>query len=176
MHVVRGCIFMTDGARQRYPEGRAPQSRADLTSASRATFRCGRAPSSRLLHLTAASLPLPGTSSAIESAGSRRRIETRIYGETSTQPDSAGPGVRQKETIVHQRGGQQGVALAVAARARAWVSRGQLGLEPAAWNIDLIVCCRTNWHRHTSCWSRTSGGQLTETEKGRWNQPNRLRR
>ena len=96
--------------------------------------------------------------------------------KTSAQPDSAGPGVRHKERIVHQRGGQPGVALAVAARARAWVSRGQLGREPAAWSIDLIVCCRTNWHRHTSCWCRTNGGQLAESERIRWNQPNRLRR
>ena len=167
---------MTDAARQRYPEGRAPQSRADLASSSRATLTCGRTPGSRLLHLAAPSLPLPRTSSATESAGSTRRIETGIYGKASTQPDPAGPGVRHKETTVHQRGGQPGVALAVAARARAWVSRGQLGREPAAWSIDLIVCCRTNWHRHTSCWCLTSGGQLAESEKGLLNQQNRLRR
>ena len=81
-----------------------------------------------------------------------------------------------KETFVHQRGGQPGVARAVAARARAWVSRRQLGREPAAWNIDLIVCCRTNLHRHTSCWCRTNGGQLSESEKGLLNPRNRLRR
>ena len=167
---------MTDAARQRYPESRAPQSRADLTSASRATLRCGRTSGSRLLHLAAPSLPVPRTSSEIDGAGTPRRIETGIYGETSTQPDSAGPGVRHQETIVHQRGGQPGVALAVAARAKAWVSRGQLGREPAAWSIDLIVCCRTNWRRHTSCWCRSNGGQLAESEKGRWSQPNRLRR
>jgi hypothetical protein len=56
------------------------------------------------------------------------------------------------------------------------VSRGQLGHEPAAWNIDLIVCCRTNLHRHTSCWCRTNGGQLSESEKGLLNPRNRLRR
>jgi hypothetical protein len=176
MHVVRGCIFMTDAARQRYPEGRAPQSRAYLTSARRATLRCGRTLGTGLLHLATPGLPLPQTSSATESAGSTRRIETGIHGETSTQPDSTGAGVRHKETIVHQRGGRQGVARAVAARARAWVSRGQLGREPAAWNIDLIVCCRTNWHRHTNYWCRTYGGQLAESEKGLLNPRSRLRR
>src|ERR1043165_9028643 len=51
-----------------------------------------------------------------------------------TVPDSAGPGVRLQEEVVHQRGGQPGVARAVAARARAWVSRGQLGRVPVVWN------------------------------------------
>src|SRR4030095_7799299 len=139
MHVVKGCIFMTNAARQRYPEGRAPQSRADLTSASRATLRCRRTPRSRLLHLATPSLPLPRTSTAPKSAGSTRRIEAGIYSQTSTQPDSAGSGVRHPKTIVHQRGGQPGVALAVAARARAWVRRRRLGREPVAWSIDLIV-------------------------------------
>ena len=167
---------MTDAARQRYPESRAHQSRVDFTSAGRATLRCSRTPRSRLLHLAAPSLPLPRTSSAPESAGFTRRIEAGIYGETSAQPDSAGPSVRNKERVVHQRGGQPGIALAVAARARAWVSRGQLGRVPAAWSIDLLVCCRTNWHRHTSCWCRTNGGQLAESEKGLLNRRDQLRR
>ena len=175
MSVARGCIFMADAARQRYPKGRASQSRAELTSARRATLRCGRTLGSRLLHLAAPSLPLPRASSAIEITGSTRRIENSIYGQTSTQPDPAGPGVRHEETIVHQRGGQPGVALAVAARARAWVSRSQLGRVPVAWSIDLIVCRRTNWHKHTSCWCRTNGGQSASV-KGRLTQPNRLRR
>jgi hypothetical protein len=176
MSVVTGCIFMTDAARQQCPESRAPQSRADLTSASRATLRCGRTPGTGLLHLATPSLPLPQTSSETERAGSTRRIETSIHSETSTQPDSAGPGVRHKETIVHQRGCQPGVARAVAARARAWVSRGQLGREPVAWNIDLIVCCRTDWRRHTSCWCRTNGDQRAESERVCLNPRNRLRR
>jgi hypothetical protein len=167
---------MTSAARQRYPKSRAPQSLPGLASPSRATLRCGRTPGAGLLHLATSSLPLPQTSSATESAGSTRRIQTSIYSQASTQPDSAGPGVRHQEAIIHQRGRQPGVARAVAARARAWVSRGQLGREPANWNTDLIVCCRTNWHRHTSCWCRTNGGQLAESERGFWNRRNRLRR
>ena len=142
---------MTDAARQRYPEGRAPESRADLTSASQTTLRCSRTLGAGLLHLAAPSLPLPRTSSATESAGSTRRIETGIYGETSTQPDSAGPSVRNTETVVHQRGGQQGVALAVAARARAWVSRNKSGNTASSWNISLTVCSRTSWRRCIRC-------------------------
>src|SRR6266542_2400195 len=176
MDVVRGCIFMTDAARQRYLKSRAPPSRTDLTSASRATLRCGRTPGAGLLHLAAPSLPLPRTGSATEGAGSPRPIETGIHRETSRRPDSAGPGVRHKKTIVPQRGGQPGVARGVAARARAWVSRDQRGREPAAWSTDWIVGCRTNWHRHISCWCRTKGGPLAESAKGRLHPQNRLRR
>jgi hypothetical protein len=31
------------------------------------------------------------------------------------------------------------------------VSRNQFGNVPCSWNIDSIVCCRTNSHRCTSC-------------------------
>jgi len=32
----------------------------------------------------------------------------------------------------------------------------QFGRGPAAWGIDLIVCCRTNWRKSTKCSYRTS--------------------
>jgi len=169
-------MFMTDAACQRCPEGRAPQSRTGLAPPSRSTFRCRRSHGARLRHFAASGLPLPRTSSATAAACSAGRSQAGIYSQASTQPDSAGSDVRYNETIVHQRGGQPGVARAVAARARAWVSRGQLGREPAAWNINLIVCCWTNWHRHTTCWCRTNGGQLAESEKALWNPRSRLRR
>ena len=175
-YVVRGCIFMTDAARQRCPEGRAPQSRTGLASASRATFRCGRTPGAGLLDFAASSLPIPRTSSATEGAGTARRSQIGIYGQASTQPDSASPGVRHNETIVYQRGGQPGVARAAAARTRAWVSRSQFGHGLVAWNIDLIVCCRTNWRKRTSCWCRTNGGQSAGSEKERWNRQKPTRR
>jgi hypothetical protein len=176
MDVVRSCMFMTDAARQRCPEGRAPQSRTGPASASRSTFRCGRAIGTRLLHFAASSLPLPRTSSATEGACSARRSKTGIYGQASARPDSAGPGVRYNETIVHQRGGQPGIARATAARARAWVSRSQVGHGFVGWSIDLIVCCRTSWRKSTSCWCRTNGGQSAESEKKLWNRQNPLRR
>jgi hypothetical protein len=124
----------------------------------------------------ASSLPLSRTSSAAEGACSARRGQTGIYGQASTQPDSAGPGVRYDETIVHQRGGQPGVARAAAARPRAWVSRSQVGHGPVGWSIDLIVCWRTSWRKRTSCWCRTNGGQSAESEKEPLNQQNPSRR
>ncbi len=169
-------MFMTDAARQRCPEGRAPQSRTGPTSASRSTIRCGRAACAGLLYFAASSLPLPRTSAATEGASPSRRSQTGLYGQASTQLDSACPGVRYNETTVDQRGGQPGVARADAARARAWVSRSQVGHGPVGWSIDLIVCCRTSWRKPTSCWCRTSGGQSAESEKEVWNRQNSLRR
>ena len=142
---------MTDAACQRCPEGRAPQSCTGPTSASRSTFRCGRAASARLLYFAASSLPLPRTSAATEGAGPLRRSQTGLYGQASTQLDSACPGVRYNETIIHQRGGQPGVARAAAARVRAWVSRSQFGNAPCSWNIDSTVCCQISSHKCISC-------------------------
>lgn len=167
---------MTDGARQRYPEGRAPQSRTGLHSAGRATFRCSGTSVAGLLYFNSSSLPLPRTSPATEGASAVRRSQAGIYSQASTQPDSEGPGVRDNQTIVHQRGGQSCVARAATARTRAWVSRGQLGCGPVIWNIDSTVCCRTNWRRRISCWCRTKGGQSREPEKRLLNRQNRLRR
>ena len=48
---VGGCMFMTDAACQRCPEGRAPEPLTDPASASRSSFRRGRAIGARLLHL-----------------------------------------------------------------------------------------------------------------------------
>ena len=176
MYVVRGCMFMTDAARQRRPEGRAPQSRTDPASARRSTFRCCRAIGTRLLHFAASSLPLPRTRAALEGAGSAWRSQIGIYRQASTQPDSAGPSVRHNETIVHQRGGQPGVARAAAARTRAWVSRRQVGPGPVGWSIDLIVCCGTSWRKPICCWCRTNGGQSAESESDFWNRQNPSRR
>jgi hypothetical protein len=145
----------------------------DPASASQSTFRCGRAIGRRLLHFAASSLPLPGIRAAIEGACSAWRSQIGIYRQASTQP---GPSVRHNETIVHQRGGQPGVARAAAARARAWVSRRQVGHGPVGWSIDLIVCCGTSWRKPICCWCRTNGGQSAESGSDFWNHQNPSRR
>jgi hypothetical protein len=150
---------MTGAACQRCPEGRAPQPRTGPTSASQSTFGCGRAAGAGLLYFAASSLPLPRTSSATEGAGTPRRSQTGLYGQASTQLNSACPGVRYKEAIVHQRGGQPGVARAAAARARAWVSRNQFGNIPCNWNIDSTVCCLTSSNTCISCLCQTNASQ-----------------
>ena len=148
---VYGFIFMTDAARQRCPEGRAPQSRTGLASTYRATLRCGRTPGARLLDFAASSLPLPRTSSATETAGPAKRSQAGIHRQTPTQPDPARAHVCCGKRIVHQRGGQPSIARAAAARARAWVSRNQFGDGTCRWNIDSTVCCQISSLMCTSC-------------------------
>jgi hypothetical protein len=149
--VVYGCMFMTDTTRQRNPESRAPQSCARPIGAGRAALRCGRTVGTGLLHFAAASLSLPRTSSVAETTGPAKRSQTGIHGEASSQSGRARPDVRCRKRIVDQRGGQPSVARAAAAKAGAWVSRNQFGHEPCSWNIDSIVCCRTNSLTRTSC-------------------------
>ena len=130
MHVAESCMFMTDATRERTPKGRAAQSCAGPTAACRSTLRCGRAPGAGLLYFAASSLPLPRAGSATEGASPSHRSQIGVYRQTSTQPDSAGPSVRCHQTIVHQRGSQPGIARPAPTRARAWVSRDQIGPGP----------------------------------------------
>lgn len=157
MCVVTSCIFMSDAARQRDREDQETQSRTRSASGGQSTFRRCRAVGARLLHLPASGVPISRTSSATEGARPAWRSQTGVHSEAATQPDSASSSVRHNEGIVHQRGGQPSIARATAARARAWVSRKQNAHTPFGWSIDLIVCCRTNWLKSTSCWSRRSG-------------------
>ncbi len=143
-------------------KSRAPQSRARSVAACRSTLRCGRTVGPGLLHFAASSLSLPRTSSAAETAGPAQRSQTGIHRQASTQPGPARPHVCCGQRIVHQRGGQPSVARAAAARARAWVSRNQFGHVPCSWNIDSIVCCRTNSHTCTSCSCRIDASQSEE--------------
>jgi len=160
-------MFMTDATRERSPAGRTPQSCKGTASRGRSVFRCCRAPGTGLLHFDASGVPLSGTSSAPEGAGRSTRNQTGIYGQAPTQFDAAGPNVRGRQRIVDQRCGQPSVARIVTTRARAWVSRRQLAYGAVGWNIDLIVCCRTNWRKFISYWYRRSGGQ-SKSEKDLW--------
>ena len=167
---------MTDATRQQCPEDRTTQSRVGAASASGTAFRCRRKAGAGLLDFIAPSISLSRASSATERSCSSRRSQTGIYRQTSSEPDSAGPSVRCDQTIVHQRGGQPGTAGAVDARARAWVSRGQIGHGPVVWNIDLIACCRTNWRKSINCWCRRNGGPWAEVGRARRNRRNPARR
>ncbi len=155
-------MFMTDAARQRISESRAPQSRAQAVAACGSTLRCCRTVGARLLHFAASGLSLPRASSESETTGPPPRIQGGIHGETSTQPGSARANFRCGEKNVHQRGGQSSVARAAAERARAWVSRNQFGHVASSWNIDSIVCLRTSSRRRTSCSCRIDASQSEE--------------
>ena len=154
---------MTYAACKQCSEGRAAQPRSGSASARGSTFRCCRTTSAGLFNFAASSLSLPRACSATEQANPSRRNQVGFYRQASAKPDSAGPIIRCNQAIVHQRGGQPGVARATAARA--WVSRNQTGHGPVVWNIDWIVCCQRNWHKSTSCWSRKNDGQWAEAQK-----------
>ena len=153
---------MTDATRQRDPENRTPQSRARPVAACRSTLRRGRTVGPGLLHFATSSLSVPRTSSTAERADPAQRSQTGIHGQTSPQPSPARANVCRGQRIVHQRGGQPSVARAAATRARAWVSRNQVGAAPYSWNIDLTVCCPINSHTCMSCSSPIDASQSEE--------------
>ena len=159
-------MFMTYGTCKQCPEGRATQSRPGPASANGSAFRCCRTTGTGMFHFAAAGVSLPRACSATEETDPSQRSQVGVYRQASTKPDSAGPSICCSQAIVHQRGSQPSVARATAARARAWVSRNQIGHGAVVWNTDLIVCCRKNWRKSSSCWSRKNGGQWTEAPKG----------
>ena len=155
-------MFMTGAARQRNPENRASQSRARPVAAFRSSLRRSRTTGPGLLHFAASSLSIPRTSSTAERADPAHRSQTSIHRQTSTKPGPARAHVCCGQGIVHQRGGQPSVARAAATRARAWVSRNQVGDAPYSWNIDLTVCCPINSHTCMSCSSPIDARQSEE--------------
>ena len=162
--VACGCMFMTDVTRQRDPESRAPQSSARPVAACRSTLRCGRTVGPGLFYFAASSLSLPRTSKATERAAATKRSQAGLHGQASTQPGPARAHVCRSQRIVHQRGGHPSVACAAAARARAraWVSRSQLGDGTCSWSIDSTVCCQTSSHMSISCSSPIGASQSEE--------------
>jgi hypothetical protein len=169
-------MFMTDAACQRCAESRAPQPRTGPASRSGPAIRCSYATCEGMFHISSSSPSLSRTSSASEDAYSGQRSQAGIYRQASAKSDSASSVVRHNQTTLHQRGSKPGVARAAAARARAWVSRDQLGHGPAVWNIDLIACCRKSWRKPTSCWSRKNGGRWPGVRKRDRKRGNPVRR
>src|SRR5271169_3221652 len=88
--VVKSCILMTYGSRQRRRKSQTPQSRARVTAAIRATAQCRRALGARLLHLSATGISLLAASTAVERPGPSGRIEVGVHREVATQFDPAG--------------------------------------------------------------------------------------
>src|SRR6266849_7484611 len=92
--VRNSCILMTYGSRQRRSKGRASQPRARFAAAVRAAARCRRALGARLFHLAPTGISLPPTGTAVESAGSGRRVKVGVHGEAAAQFDPTGEVVR----------------------------------------------------------------------------------
>ena len=157
--VVNSCILMTYGSRQRRRKSPAPQPRARVTAAIRATARCRRAPGAGLLYLSATGLSLLAASTAVERAGSGGRIEVGVHSEVAAQFDPAGAVVRICQETLDQRSGQPCVARAAATRARSWLSRSRFYYALFNRSIVSIVCWRRSWRKPIRFWCRTSAGR-----------------
>ncbi len=160
--VSTGCIYMTYGPRQRRPESRASQSSTRVAPAVRPTSRCGGAIGAGLFYLSPASLSVPPASAASQGTRPCERGQVGVHCQASTQFDSSRAVVRRGEGTVDQRGRQSGFARTAPARARAWVSRSQLGYSRFSWNIGLTVCCPRNWPRSTKRWCPICAGPSEE--------------
>ena len=157
--VVNSCILMTYGSRQRRRKSRAPQPRAGVTAAIRATARCRRALGAGLLHLSATGISLLAASTAVERAGPCGRIEIGVHSEVAAQFDPAGAVVRIRQKALDQRSGEPGVARACTARARSWLSPSRPSHAHFIWSIVSIVCWRRSWRKPIRFWCRTSAGR-----------------
>jgi hypothetical protein len=124
-----------------------------------------------LLYFATSSLSLPRTSAAAETSGPTERGQTAIHRQTSAQSGPARPHVCSGQRIVHQRGGQPSIARAAAARARAWVSRNQVGNAPCSWSIDSIAYSQTSSLTCTSCSCRIGISQSEEKVRKQGIQP-----
>lgn len=154
--VIKSCMLMTYGPRQRRSKSRAPQSRTGSAPAVRATARCRRPFGQRLLDLSPASLPLSSASKPAAATNNRAGIKVGLHGKADAQFDSARAVVRICQATLDQRGGQPRVARAAATRARSWLRPSPLHHEPFSWSIALTVCYPTNWPKSFKSWYRSN--------------------
>jgi hypothetical protein len=159
---IYSCILMTYGPCQRSSEGRPAEPRSRTFATRSRVARRGRAVGPRLFHLSSASLSIPATSAATESAGRGGRGQTCIHRKATAQSDPTREVVRVCQTTVHQRGRQPGLTGAAATRGRSWLSRSRLGYAPYSWSIASIGCWQRNWPRSINCWCPTSACRLPQ--------------
>src|SRR5262244_718661 len=129
----------------------------------------------RVFDLPSTSPSLHPTCAATETANPGERRQAGVYRKAATQPDSTRTALCTRQEAACERGGRAGVARAGTTRARAWVSRNQLGHTFSSWNIAWIDCYRKSWLRLIDYWYPSSVGQPTEQPANMWrgcmNQP-----
>ena len=156
------CILMTYGARQRSRESRPAEPRSRTLASRPHAAGSGRAVGPRLFHLSSASLSIPTTSAATESAGRGGRGQTRVHRKATAQPDPTRAVVRICQRTVPQRGRQPGLTGATATRGRSWLNRSRFGHAPYSWSITSIGCWERNWPRSINCWCPTGACRLPQ--------------
>jgi hypothetical protein len=155
---VYGFIFMTDAARQRCSKGSAAQSCSRAAAAVQRTCPGRHRVGARVFDLPSTSPSLHPTCAATETANPGERRQARVYRKTATQLDSTRTALCTRQEAACERGSRAGVARAGTTRARAWVSRNQLGHTLSSWNIAWIDCYRRSWLRLINYWYPSSAG------------------
>jgi len=142
--VAYGCMFMTDAARQRDPEKRAPQSRratcccnVDQLSAAVEQLSPG------LLHFATSSLSYLEQAQRLKQPVPPTRSQTGIHRQT---PGTAWSGVSARllrpRVSISEVVSRALLALLPRGRGR-WVTKPSRP-RACSWNIDSIVYCRTS--------------------------------
>ena len=165
---VYGFMFMTDAACQRGSKGATAQSCSRTAAAVRRTCRSRQRVGARVFDLPSASPSLPPTGAATETPNPGKRRQARIYGKTAAQLDSTHQVLCARQETAGKRGRHTGVTRAVTTRARAWVSRNELGSTLSSWNIVWIDCNRRNWLRRINYWYPSSAGRPVEQPANMW--------
>src|SRR5260370_37247846 len=159
---------MTDAARQRRPKGSTAQSCSRTAAAVRRSCPGRHRGRARVLDLPSAGPSVRPTGAATETANPGERRQARVYGEIATQLDSTRPALCARQETARERGSHAGVARAGTTRARAWVSRNQLGLTLSSWNIVWTDCYRRSWLRLINYWYLSSAGRRVGRPANIW--------
>ena len=144
---VYSFIFMTDAARPRCSKDSTAQSCSRAAAAVQGTCPGRHRVGARVFDLPSASPSIHPTRAATETAHPGRRRQARVYSQAATQLDSTRTALCTRQEAARERGGHAGVARAGTTRARAWVSRNELGHTLSSWNIAWIDCYRRSWLR-----------------------------
>jgi hypothetical protein len=158
--VIYSCIVMTYEPRQRRPKSRTSEPCSRPAATVRSTARCRRAISPRLLHFHPAGLSVFAASPTLEGTSSSGRIQVGVYGQASTQFDSACAVVRICQKNLDQRSRDSSAVGALATQGRSWLSRRRSWRAAFNWSIILIACCQKNWLRCISYLCPIGGGPL----------------
>ena len=165
---VYGFIFMTDAARQPCSKSSAAQSCSRAAAAVQRTCQSRRRVGARMFDLASAGPSLYPNRATAETANPGERKQAGVYGETATQLDSTRTALCARQETARERSSHAGVARAGTTRARAWVSRKELGLTLSSWNIVWTDYYRRSWLRLINSWYLSSAGRPVEQPAKMW--------
>ncbi len=160
-YVIYSCMFMTYGSRRRHRKGGAPQPGSSIARAVRSSARCCRGDGAGLQDISASGIPLSATGTTVEATRGCGRSQSGLHSQAVPNVGGACTVSRQRVRTFAERNCESGSGSAAGAETRAWLSGAQADLARFIWNVDLIVCCLTNWSRLTSFWCLIGVGRLS---------------